>query len=55
MDIRKVDMTKKMQYILNMRPPLNPNALFSDGTENYRMPQEPAAGEEVTIRFRFRH
>ena len=52
MEIRKVDMTKKMQYILNMRPPLNPNALFSDGTENYRIPQEPAAGEEVTIRFR---
>ena len=52
MESRKVDMTKKMQYILNMRPPLNPNALFSEGTDNYRIPSEPVAGDEVTIRFR---
>ncbi len=31
---------------------LNLNALFSDGTGNYRIPPEPMAGEAVTIRFR---
>ena len=38
--------------MLNMRPPLNRNALFSDGTENYRIPAEPSEGDEVLIRFR---
>lgn len=47
-----VDITKKMQYILNMRPVLNKDALFSDGTEYYRSPAEPKAGEVVIIRFR---
>ena len=32
MDREKEDITKKMQYILNMRAVLNKNALFSDGT-----------------------
>ena len=27
-------------------------ALFSDGTKEYRIPEEPACGEQVTIRFR---
>ncbi len=31
---------------------LNLNALFSDGTINYRIPAEPQIGEVVTIRFR---
>lgn len=44
--------TKKMQYILNMRPVLNKDALFSDGTEYYRSPAEPKTGDTVTIRFR---
>ena len=35
-----------------MRPLLKKNALFSDGTADYRQPVEPKAGEEVTIRFR---
>ena len=52
MDTRNVDITKKMQYILTMRPPLNRYALFSDGTANYRIPPEPSAGDEVTIYFR---
>ena len=27
-------------------------ALFSDGTKEYRIPEEPECGEQVTIRFR---
>ena len=41
-----------MQYILNMRPVFNKEALFSDGTEYYRIPAEPKAGDTVTIKFR---
>ena len=47
-----IDITKKMQYILNMRAVLNKDALFSDGTEYYRSPAEPKPGEVVVIRFR---
>lgn len=47
-----VDSIKKMQYILNMRPVLNKEALFSDGTEYYRSPAEPRKGDVVIIRFR---
>lgn len=39
-------------YIASMRPILNKRALFSDTTEDYVTPAEPAAYEEVTIRFR---
>lgn len=39
-------------YIMQMRPILRKRALFSDGTEDYRSPAEPKAGELVTIRFR---
>ena len=42
----------KMRYIMNMRPVLNMDALFSDGSEYYRSPQEPLPGETVRIRFR---
>ena len=35
-----------------MRPVLKKEALFSDGTKDYRDPTEPEAGEKVTIRFR---
>ena len=27
-------------------------ALFSDGTKEYRIPEEPECGDKVTIRFR---
>lgn len=47
-----IDITKKMQYILNMRAVLNKDALFSDSTEFYRSPSEPKPGEVVVIRFR---
>ncbi len=39
-------------YILQMRPILHKHALFSDGTEDYRIPTEPKPGEAVRIRFR---
>ena len=34
----KADVMKNMQYVLNMRPVLNKDALFSDGSEYYRCP-----------------
>ncbi len=40
------------QYMMQMRPILKKEALFSDGTADYRYPTEPEAGETVTIRFR---
>ncbi len=46
------EVIKKLEYMLNMRPYLDRQAFFSDGTENYRMPCEPKAGEKVSIRFR---
>ena len=46
------NINRKMQYILNMRPVLNKNALFSDGTRYYRNPEEPKAGEKVMLSFR---
>ena len=46
------DSLVSLQYILNMRPVFNQDALFSDGTENYRIPMEPNVGDAVTIRFR---
>ena len=52
MDSRNINVSKKMHYILNMRPMLDRGALFSDGTQNYRRPSEPKAGDTVTIRFR---
>ncbi len=52
MEYEKEDIRKKMQYILNMRPVFNKEALFSDGTEYYRTPAEPKAGDTVTIKFR---
>ena len=48
----RIEAAKKLQYILNMRPVLNKAAMFSDGTEYYRTPAAPGAGEKVTIRFR---
>lgn len=39
-------------YILQMRPILHKNILFSDGTADYRIPPEPGKNEKVKIRFR---
>ena len=52
MEHEKADIKKRMQYILNMRSVFNKEALFSDGTEYYRTPAEPKAGDTVTIKFR---
>ena len=46
------DMNRKMQYMMQMRPVLKKNGLFSDGTADYRIPVEPEAGQTVIIRFR---
>ena len=40
MEHEKADIKKRMQYILNMRPVFNKEALFSDGTEYYRIPAD---------------
>ncbi|MCI8991987.1 MAG: glycoside hydrolase family 13 protein [Eubacterium sp.] len=46
------ELNRKQQYIIQMRPLLIKDALFSDGTEDYRFPTEAGPGETVTIRFR---
>ena len=43
---------QKMKYALLMRPVFNTEALFSDETENFVSPMEPAAGDKVKIRIR---
>ena len=44
------ELNRIQQYIMQMRPVLKKEALFSDGTKDYRDPTEPEAGEKVTIR-----
>lgn len=48
--IRQLENNK--HYISTMRPVFNRRALFSDTTEEYLLPEEPEAGQKVTIRFR---
>ncbi|GHU42663.1 hypothetical protein FACS1894111_06940 [Clostridia bacterium] len=43
---------QKWKYILEMRPVLLKNALYSDGTADYLEPDQPKAGDLVSIRFR---
>ncbi|MCD7750831.1 MAG: glycoside hydrolase family 13 protein [Lachnospiraceae bacterium] len=43
---------KNKQYIQEMRPVLNRDALFSDTGSEYVIPSYPEAGQEITIRFR---
>ena len=53
MDWKKMSLIRETQYyILGMRPVFQPNALFSDETENFVRPMEPEIGDTVTIRFR---
>ena len=53
MDLEKLRRTEyNQQYISNMRPVFNRRALFSDTTENYVTPAEPAPYDKVRIRFR---
>lgn len=46
------ELNKVYQYMMQMRPVLRKEALFSDGTKDYRIPPEPKEHEDVTIRFR---
>ena len=46
------ELNRIQRYIMQTRPLLKKNALFSDGTADYRQPVEPDAGDEVTVRFR---
>jgi len=48
----KYNFLSSQEYITGMRPVLKKRALFSDTTVNYVIPAEPAAYEEVKIRFR---
>ena len=41
-----------LQYIASMRPVFNVKALFTDTTEHYVTPSQPAGYDQVTIRFR---
>lgn len=43
---------QQQEYVANMRPVFRKKALFSDTTQNYVIPQEPAPYDEITIRFR---
>lgn len=49
-NIKRLENNKR--YIATMRPVFNRRALFSDTTGDYLIPEEPAAGEKVTVRFR---
>ena len=44
----------KIRYFMNRHPLLDVPALFSDGSEYYRKPSQPQAGDTVTVRFRTR-
>lgn len=53
--VRLSQMSKALRtqfYIDNLAMIFNPQALFSDGTKEYRSPAEPQENEYVTIRFR---
>lgn len=46
------DLSRIERYMMQMRPVLSKEALFSDGTKDYRSPAEPRENDKVTIRFR---
>lgn len=46
------EMNQKVKYMMEMRPVLRKDGLYSDGTADYRIPAEPEAGQTVIIRFR---
>ena len=55
LNVRLAKMTKAMKtqlFIDNLTTIFNPQALFSDGTAQYRIPPEPKANESVKHRFR---
>jgi alpha-glucosidase len=44
--------SKKLLYMCNARPTMHMGALFSDATEEYRIPAEPEPGQIVRLRLR---
>lgn len=46
------EINKMQRYIMQTRPILQKEALFSDGTKDYRIPPEPKENETVRVRFR---
>ena len=55
LNVHMYQMSKAMKtqlYLDNLTMIFNPQALFSDGTEQYRIPAEPKENEYVRIRFR---
>ena len=50
---QQLNHSQKVQiYTGNMKPMLNEEALFSDGTINYRIPQEPSSQDDIKVRIR---
>lgn len=43
---------KVLHYVFQNKPAIRSDALFCDGTEDYRSPVEPMVGDKVTIKFR---
>ena len=55
LNVHMYQMSKAMKtqlYLDNLTMIFNPQALFSDGTERYRIPAEPKENDYVKIRFR---
>ncbi len=50
--IHRKRVLNNQDYILSMRAVFNIRALYSDTTSNYLSPEEPEAGDEITVRFR---
>ncbi|MGN0483670.1 MAG: glycoside hydrolase family 13 protein [Lachnospiraceae bacterium] len=48
----KIELFQIQQYMMQMRPILKREAIFSDGTADYRDPVEPEQNQEVKVRFR---
>lgn len=46
------EIDKRVFYMQNLRPIMNRGALFSDGTGNFRIPEEPEKNSTVRLRFR---
>ena len=52
-DLHQMSNVMKTQFFIeNLTMIFNPQALFSDGTSDYRIPVEPKENEKVKIRFR---
>ncbi|MGN0437167.1 MAG: glycoside hydrolase family 13 protein [Lachnospiraceae bacterium] len=43
---------KVLHYVFQNKPAIRSDALFCDGTKDYRIPAEPVEGDEVVVKFR---